>query len=106
MVEARVAQGAVCDFCSDEEPHYLENCETFVATLLDGRTVGRSRGDWASCPTCHGMIATRKWHALKRRAVEAMVAKYPDKPKNRIEHGVDIIHAQFRAHKPVESLNP
>lgn len=110
MVELRVGPGNVCDFCSDEEPHYIEDCETFEAWALgpglEALPIGISEGGWSSCVPCHEMIKARKWHTLQRRAVDAMVRKYPDMPKNRVQHGVEIIHGAFRAHKPVSSLNP
>jgi len=111
--EVRVAQGAVCDFCSDEEPRYLEDCETFESYLwgegIDPNKpeyIGRSVGAWASCGPCHQLIAARKWRHLQNRAVEAMLRKHPDIPKNRVQKGVDIIHGTFRAHKSVDTLNP
>lgn len=111
--EVRVAQGAQCDFCSDEEPHYLEDCETFESFLwgegMDPNKpeyIGRSVGAWASCSACHQMVQARKWRALARRAVEAMQRKHPDIPKNRVQKGVELIHGTFRAHKPVSEINP
>jgi len=105
-MEVRVSPFPCCDFCSDVEPRFLENCESFQATLLDGTVVGRSRGDWASCAMCHALVQARDWRALKRRAVDAMQRKYPNIPKKRLDYGVDLIHRQFRTHKPVEDLNP
>ena len=97
---------AECDFCSNEEARYLEDCETFTAVLIGYGVIGESTGAWMACPTCHAMIQARKWRHLQQRAVEAMVRKYPAAPKDRVQKGVEIIHGAFRAHRPVESLNP
>jgi hypothetical protein len=96
----------LCDFCSEAQPRYMEDCETFTAVLIGAGLIGQSTGAWAACPTCHAMVQGRKWRHLQQRAVAAMLRKYPTMPKNRVQHGVELIHGMFRAHKPVESLNP
>lgn len=113
MVEVRVEEYPVCDFCSDIEPRYLEDCETFESYLwgegMDPNKpeyIGKSLGAWAACEVCHRLIDARKWATLKRRAVDAMCRKHPEMPRNRVEKGVDIIHGTFRAHKPVSDINP
>jgi len=105
-LEVRVSPYPVCDFCSEVEPRYLEDCETFMALPLDPSWPARSRGAWASCVPCHTLILARKWKPLQQRAVDAMLRKYPKMPKSRVQHGVELIHAQFRNHRPVEDLNP
>ena len=106
----RVGPGVVCDFCSDEHPRYLEDCETFemiaASPGLPTVRIGGSEGAWSACEACHQMIKARKWRHLQNRAVEAMMRKYPTMPKNRVQKGVEIIHGAFRGHKSVESLNP
>ena len=110
MVEVRVSDAPVCDFCSDAEPRYIEDCETFETWMigpgLPPAFVGESQGGWSSCEPCHQLIAARKWHTLTRRATDAMVRKYPDMPRSRVQKGVEIIHGTFRAHKPVSAINP
>jgi len=111
--EVRVAEHPVCDFCSDLEPRYLEDCETYEAYLWSpgmdpskSEYIGHSEGAWAACEVCHQLVQARKWHQLERRAVEAMQRKHPDIPKNRIQKGVAIIHDTFRRHKRIEDINP
>lgn len=106
MPEVRVSEAPVCDFCSSEEPRYLEDCEDFEAKPFDVTFKAMSRGAWAACATCHTMIQHRHWKLLKERAVAALLSKYPSLPKSRVQHGVELIHGQFRNHKPVEDLNP
>jgi hypothetical protein len=111
MPEVRVSDSPVCDFCSSPEPRYLEDCETFEAWAmghpsLPPALIGRSEGAWSACMPCHEMIQARKWAALQRRAVDALCRKWPEMPRSRVQKGVELIHGQFRAHKPVEGLNP
>jgi hypothetical protein len=104
MTEVRVAPDAVCDFCSSDEPRFLEDCETFEAQPFVANYKAYATGAWAACVTCHDLILARQWHPLQKRAVEAFLRKYPNVPKSRVQRGVELIHGQFRAHKPVGDL--
>jgi len=108
--EVRVAPHPVCDFCSSAEPRYLEDCETFEVVGLNDAGgmayIGKSDNDWAACEVCHQLVQGKKWRQLERRAVDAIQRKYPTMPRNRVQHGVQLIHGAFRTHKRVEDLNP
>jgi len=103
-VEMRVSESPVCDFCSSDEPRHDEPCadvETDRGNLpmFGGPYVANSIGAWASCETCHQLIAAGKWHTLERRATDAMCAKHPGFPRSRIAEGVQHMHATFRANR-------
>jgi hypothetical protein len=58
-----------------------------------------SEGAWASCTTCHELIARSDWNSLEERAVKAMRPKYPSSPKSDIVIAVRHIQRQFRQHR-------
>ena len=97
-IEVRVALGDVCDFCSSEDPLFVEGAADFD-TQLDADVVGHSMGGWSSCQPCHDLIQRRHWTALERRATDLLAAKHPDTPRTRVAAGVHQMHRQFRRHR-------
>lgn len=96
-IEVRVAEGDVCDFCSSEDPLFVEHAEDFDTGLEREFTL--SEGGWASCQACHDLVQGHHWHALERRAIDQLVAKHPDLPRSRVAAGVKHMHMQFRNHR-------
>ena len=102
MVErigVRVALGDVCDFCSSEDPLYVEAASDFDTPLEDPDITGHSEGGWASCQPCHDLVQAHKWNALERRATDLLAAKHPDVARSRVAAGVKHMHGQFRQHR-------
>lgn len=97
-IEVRVAEGAVCDFCSSEDPLFTEHAEDFDTPITPNAT-GHSEGGWSSCQACHDLVQGHRWHALERRATDLLAAKHPDIPRSRIAAGVKHMHMQFRNHR-------
>jgi hypothetical protein len=60
-----------------------------------------SEGGWASCTTCHELIAKSDWHGLEKRGVEAMSRVYPFQPREIVVLSVRSIQRQFRLHRQV-----
>jgi len=103
-IEMRLADYPVCDFCSSAEPRYDEPCrdmETDRGNIasLGGRYVAVSRGAWSSCEACHQLIASEKWHTLKRRALEASAARHPELPKSLLADGIEHMQLLFRRNR-------
>lgn len=98
-IEVRVAEGSVCDFCSSEDPLFVENAADFDTPLEDPNITGHSEGGWASCQACHDLVQGHRWHALERRAIDLLAGKHPDFPRSRVAAGVRHMHMQFRLHK-------
>jgi hypothetical protein len=84
----------ICDFCSSPEVRWSYNATDF----------GHSKGGWAACDACSGLIEAGRWQALARRSAESFVAKY------RAEVGMNVsldeqvpefrrLHAGFREHR-------
>jgi len=64
----------VCDFCSSPTPQHIEivpEFELVPAELSDDDRPTESVGGWATCDTCHQMIAENRRTDLLRRGIEA-----------------------------------
>ena len=99
VIEVRVSESPVCDFCSDPDPRYLEDARTFTATEIEGELYTRSTGAWAACAVCHRFVQSRDWKALEKRAVNQLQRKHPSIPRETIAAGVHTEHVRFRAHQ-------
>lgn len=97
--EVRVAPGAVCDFCSSDEPRHIEEAPTFEFDLAPD-VKATSREGWASCSACHQLVARRDWQGLHDRAVRNMTRKHPEVSVANVKRAVREMHARFRAHQP------
>jgi hypothetical protein len=97
-ISVRAARGDVCDFCSSPDPRFDEASPDFEVKLPEG-LAGRSKGAWASCQTCHDLIAQRDWQGLEKRALKAMQRKYPGAPREDVARAVRELQLRFRAHR-------
>ena len=59
----------ICDFCSDTHPIHVEQVRDF--SLVRGTVDPTSVGGWATCETCHTMIAENRRKDLLTRAIGA-----------------------------------
>ena len=86
----------ICDFCSAPDPPHLEPARDFE---VSPGPVGVSTGGWASCQTCHELIARDDWLGLEARAIDAMRTSHPGASKRDLRLSVQTIQRQFRLHR-------
>ena len=67
----------ICDFCSSPDVAFVYPARTFAAYVFDG-IVGESVGDWAACPTCHGLIESDCQTDLVERSLVTLLERQPE----------------------------
>lgn len=67
----------ICDFCSSPDVAFVYPARTFAAYVFDG-IVGESVGDWAACPTCHGLIELDRKADLVERSLLTLLEREPE----------------------------
>lgn len=67
----------ICDFCSSPDVAFVYPARNFAAYVFDG-IVGRSVGDWAACPTCHGLIESDRQADLVERSLVTLLERQPE----------------------------
>ncbi|MFN7544970.1 MAG: hypothetical protein ACK5TN_19495 [Acidobacteriota bacterium] len=67
----------ICDFCSSPDVAFVYPARTFAAYVFDG-IVGESVGDWAACPTCHGLIDSDRQADLVERSLVTLLESQPE----------------------------
>jgi hypothetical protein len=73
-----------CDFCdSAAETSHVLDVQDFVAVgvrddgvIPEDAPAWGSRGGWACCPVCAGLVAAEDWQALADRSVEAFTRRF------------------------------
>lgn len=90
-----------CDFCSEDDPPFLEHAQDFtVVGITDegrGDPIGISEGAWASCSPCHQLIEQEDWAGLQKRGADSMQRLYPGHPRALVETAVQHMQSGFRA---------
>jgi hypothetical protein len=107
MVEVRVSETPVCDFCSDPNPVRVFQASDFI---MDKSTATLpalgSRGGWTACEACGGFIDARNWERLRLRATDALSRKYQGIPgisRAMIKGIVDRAQKMFREHMRLDA---
>lgn len=67
----------ICDFCSSPDVAFVYPARNFAAYVFDG-IVGESVGDWAACPTCHGLIESDRQADLVERSLVTLLERQPE----------------------------
>ena len=68
---------SICDFCSSPTVTWVYPARTFAAYVFEG-IVGESVGDWAACPTCHGLIESGRHAELTERSLTTLLERQPE----------------------------
>lgn len=86
----------ICDFCSSPDVAFVYPARTFAAYVFDG-IVGESVGDWAACPTCHGLIESDRQADLVERSLVTLLERQPEMKFAEVELRDQIrsFHAMF-----------
>jgi hypothetical protein len=74
LIEVRVADVEVCDFCSSPQIHTYLPCDDCLVDQVPPKQV--STGSWAACRECADLVAKDDWAELAARAVGIFLAKY------------------------------
>jgi len=87
-----VAGSEVCDFCNDPHPTWSYPTSDFVGSETTEVTpeakihhTHYSRGDWAACDVCHGLIEADNIPGLKQRMRDVLLADIPPEVRPPIE---------------------
>jgi hypothetical protein len=72
-----------CDFCSTTETSHVLDVADFVAVgvrddgvIPEDAPAWGSKGGWACCPVCAGLVAAEDWQALADRAIDAFTRRF------------------------------
>ena len=86
----------ICDFCSSPDVAFVYPARTFAAYVFDG-IVGESVGDWAACPTCHGLIESDRKADLVERSLVTLLDRQPEMKCGELELRTQIrsFHVMF-----------
>jgi hypothetical protein len=100
----------ICDFCSEVPVVKRYSCisfESLYSCILfessvpvdDVTLVVDSRGDWAACETCQGLVDQGLWDALHKRSCETYDGwnEANDLVRKILSDYVQELHQQFRA---------
>ena len=74
----------ICDFCSSPDVAFVYPARTFAAYVFGG-IVGESVGDWAACPTCHGLIESDRQADLVERSLVTLLERQPEMKSAEVE---------------------
>lgn len=96
----------VCDFCSKNlekgEVLWSYSCKNFIyPRQFSHLPTGGSKGEWAACATCHGLIDDDDLTTLAQRSVDINLQRYPDMMGHRQEL-ISItlqMHSSFMQHR-------
>ena len=98
MVEVRVSEEPVCDFCSEPKYARRSHCADFSMDHSAGFPELRSKGDWLACSVCGNLIDAENWIGLLQRAVDKLSVKYNTVPRRILADGVKRSHDLFKLH--------
>ena len=86
----------ICDFCSSPDVAFVYPARTFAAYVFDG-IVGESVGDWAACPTCHGLIESDRRADLVERSLVTLLERQPEMKcaEAELRHQIRSFHLSF-----------
>lgn len=99
MVEVRVSEEDVCDFCSAPKPTRYFNCPDFTMDKAKPEFAlpeYRSKGEWAACSPCGTLIDAGNWDGLLNRALDSLSKKYSSMPRRILANTIRRSHDLFR----------
>jgi hypothetical protein len=96
----------ICDFCSSPDVAFVYPARTFAAYVFDG-IVGESVGDWAACPTCHGLIESDRHTDLVERSLVTLLERQPEMKfvEHELRDQIRSFHVMFFQNRLGERVN-